>query len=107
MSESDGAARRRRSEPRPLRDILAAELETLGAGDEARAYAAWLSAAGKGLEGCARPLRFSRGTLTIACRSSVWANELHYQSEEILARMIAASPNQPVKRLRFIVDQGA
>lgn len=99
-----GAGESRRSgELRRLGDILGPELGRLAGSDQARAYGAWARAAGTQVAGGARPRNFSRGTLTVECSSSVWANELTYLSAEILRRMDAVASGHPVKKLRFMV----
>jgi hypothetical protein len=90
-------------EPRRLGDILGGSLQGVTSGERARAYAAWLKAAGGDVAAATRPRRFARGTLTVGCESSVWANELTYLIPTILERMAAIDPGHPVKRLRFEV----
>ncbi len=88
-------------EPRRLGDILEGSLQGVTTGERARAYSAWLKAAGPDVATATRPRRFARGTLTVGCESSVWANELTYLTSTILERMAAVDPGHPVKRLRF------
>jgi predicted nucleic acid-binding Zn ribbon protein len=88
-------------EPRRLGDILGGTLQGVAKGDQARAYAAWLGAVGADVAAATRPRRFARGTLTVGCESSVWANELTYLIPTILEKMAATDPDHPVKRLRF------
>lgn len=98
----------RRSEPpRRLGEILKPTVQRLISGDEARAYAVWVRAAGDQVGGATRLRAFSRGTLTVECESSVWANELTYLSGTILARMGELDPGHPVRRLRFRVRRRA
>ncbi len=94
---------RRSGEPRRIGEIIAPALDRLAGSDQARAYGAWARAAGEQVSGGARPRNFSRGTLTVECSSSVWANELTYLSAEILRRMDEVTPGHPVKKLRFMV----
>ena len=94
---------RRSGELRRLGDILGPALDHLARSDQARAYGAWARAAGEQVAGGARPRAFARGTLTVECSSSVWANELTYLSADILRRMDAVAPGHPVKKLRFMV----
>jgi len=93
----------RSGEPRRVGDILAPALGQLAGSAQARAYGAWARAAGDQVSGGARPRNFARGTLTVECSSSVWANELTYLSAEILRRMDAVAPGHPVTKLRFLV----
>jgi len=85
-----------------LGDILKAAATRLAGTEQMHAYQAWAAAAGERLAAVATPRRFAAGTLTIECESAVWAQELTYLGGEILARMQAADPQCPVKRLRFI-----
>jgi hypothetical protein len=94
---------RRSGELRRLGDILGPALDHLAGSDQARAYGAWARAAGEQVSGGARPRAFARGTLTVECSSSVWANELTYLSADVLRRMDAVAPGHPVKKLRFMV----
>ena len=93
----------RSGEPRRIGDILAPALDQLAGSEQARAYGAWTRAAGAPVAGGARPRNFSRGTLTVECTSSVWANELTYLSADILRKMDSLAPGHPVKKLRFMV----
>jgi len=88
-------------EPRRLGDVLSGTLAGVTGGEQARAYSAWLRAVGPEVTGATRPRRFARGTLTVGCESSVWANELAYLTSTILEKMAATDPGHPVKRLRF------
>jgi predicted nucleic acid-binding Zn ribbon protein len=93
----------RKGQPRRLDQILAPALGRLATSDEAKAYGAWARASGDQVAGGARPRNFSRGTLTVECTSSVWANELTYLGGQLMSRMDAMAPGHPVKRLRFTV----
>ena len=100
----DGSAGAQKSgEPRRLKDVLAPTLDALAGSEQARAYGAWMRAAGAPVTGGARPRNFSRGTLTVECASSVWANELTYLSADILRKMDDLAPGHPVKKIRFMV----
>jgi hypothetical protein len=72
--------------------------------EEARAYLAWTRASGAAVAAVTAPRSLSGGVLTIACPSSIWANELTYLGPEILQRMNELSPGHAVKRFRFIVS---
>jgi hypothetical protein len=85
-----------------LGDVLKAAAARLAGTEQMHAYQAWAAASGERLAAVAAPRRFAAGTLTIECESAVWAQELTYLGGEILARMQAADPLCPVKRLRFI-----
>lgn len=103
MTRRSDPSARRSGEFRRLDQILGPSLERVATSDQARAYGAWARAAGEQVAGGAHPRNFSRGTLTVECTSSVWANELTYLSGDILRRMDAVLPDHPVKRLRFLV----
>jgi hypothetical protein len=87
-------------EPRRLGD-LSGTVQGISSSDQAQAYSAWLRAVGPEVAAATRPGRFARGTLTVGCESSVWANELAYLTGTILERMGSIDPAHPVKRLRF------
>jgi hypothetical protein len=88
-------------EPRRLGDVLSGTVQGISSSDQAQAYSAWLRAVGPEVAAATRPGRFARGTLTVGCESSVWANELAYLTGTILERMGSIDPAHPVKRLRF------
>ena len=71
--------------------------------DVARAYLAWTRASGVAVAAVTATRGLSGGVLTIACPSSIWANELTYRGPEILQRMNELCPGHSVKRFRFIV----
>ncbi len=98
-----GSESPRKGQLRRLDQILAPALDRLATSDQARAYGAWARASGDQVAGGAQPRNFSRGTLTVECTSSVWANELTYLGGQLMSRMDAMSPGHPVKRLRFTV----
>lgn len=88
-----------------LGDILNAALARVANSDEARAYRAWARAAGGDVVAVTRPRRLTRGTLTVECESSAWANELTYLTGVLLERLSADDPDTPVKALRFVVGR--
>jgi predicted nucleic acid-binding Zn ribbon protein len=98
-----GAPAGRSREPRRIGEVLHPALARLQGSDQARAYTAWAQATGAQVAGGARARAFQRGVLTVECSSSVWASELTYLSDQILARMRELAPNHPVQRLRFMV----
>jgi hypothetical protein len=93
----------RDSAPRRLSEILAPAVGRLSSSDDARAYALWARAAGEQVARATTVRAFKRGVLTVECESSVWTNELSYLSGEILSRMSAMDPGNPVRKLRFRV----
>lgn len=92
------------SEPKRLAEIIGGAVGRALESEQARAYRAWTRAVGVQIAAVTHPLRFARGTLTVACESSVWANELTYLTNTILARMDEVEPGHPVRRLRFHFD---
>jgi predicted nucleic acid-binding Zn ribbon protein len=101
----DGAARRG---PRILGDALrdvraAAAPETL----LAAVQAAWPNVAGERVAAEARPVAERDGTVTVACRSAIWAQELDLLQAALIERLNAISDvvgRGPVSRLRFTAD---
>lgn len=51
----------------------------------------------------ARPVKLVRGTLIVHVSSSVWANELHYLTDDLLARLKAHAPESKIEKIRFQV----
>lgn len=51
----------------------------------------------------ARPVKLSRGVLIVHVSSSVWANELHYLSDDLLTRLRRHAPSSGVEKIRFQV----
>ena len=83
--------------------MLHPALARLQGSDQVCAYTAWAQATGAQVAGGAKAVAFQRGALTVECSSSVWASELTYLSDQILARMRELAPDHPVQRLRFKV----
>ena len=70
----------------------------------ARVQAAWRDVAGPAVGVEAQPVSERGGTVTIACRSSVWAQELGLMSPDLLEGLNAAlSDGAGVTALRFVV----
>ena len=93
----------RKGEFQRLDQIMAPALDRVASSDQAKAYGAWARAAGEQVAAGTQLRNFSRGTLTVECSSSVWANELTYLSGQIRGRMDVLSPGHPVKKLRFTI----
>ena len=72
----------------------------------ARVQAVWEGAVGSTMAAEAEPVSERQGTVTVACRSAVWANELALLSPELvtkLNRALGAHPARPgVRDLRFV-----
>ena len=98
----------KRLAPRPLSDALdplrreLAPVTTL-----ARVQEAWPGIAGAAARE-ASPVSERSGTVTFACRSSVWAGELSLMSRELRGRLNEAlgggSGDGPVTDLRFVTS---
>lgn len=98
----------RRVAPRGLGlalERVAAELAP--ASTLARVQTVWEGAVGTTVAEEAEPVSEREGTITVACRSAVWANELALLSPELvikLNRALGAPPARPgVRELRFVV----
>jgi predicted nucleic acid-binding Zn ribbon protein len=98
----------RRLAPRPLRRALEQALsEAAPAGLLARVQAAWAEVAGAAVAEESSPVAERGGTVTVACRSAVWAQELELLGEDLTARLnthFGDAPDGPsVTGLRFVV----
>ena len=69
----------------------------------AEAQRAWDDAVGQGISQRAHPVTERAGVLTIACESSVWAQELDLMSEAILERLNSRLGGTRIVRLRCVV----
>jgi predicted nucleic acid-binding Zn ribbon protein len=70
--------------------------------------AVWAQAVGPGIAAEAEPVGERDGVITVACRSSTWAQEIDLLQAEIVARLNAAlegSAPASVSRLRATSDQ--
>ena len=68
----------------------------------ADAQRAWPRAAGAAMAKYAVPTAERGGTLTITCRSSVWAQELDLMSPELIAKLNAAIGEGRITALRCV-----
>jgi predicted nucleic acid-binding Zn ribbon protein len=92
----------RRPAPRPLAAALdPVRRELAPATTLARVQEAWASVAGLAAKEAA-PVSERGGTVTFACRSSVWAGELSLMAEDLKARLNAALGDRSVTDLRFV-----
>ena len=101
----------RRLAPRPLsRALEAAVGEVRPAGLLASVQSAWTEVAGAALAAATTPTSERDGTVTVACESGVWAQELQLLGEDLEARLnerLEATGEQArVGRLRFVVGSG-
>ena len=99
----------RRTAPRPLAAALAGiAREAAPAGVLARVQAGWAELAGPAVAAEAEPVSERGGTVTISCRSAVWAQELELLSTDLVERLNGSlgtpSEPRPVVALRFVVS---
>lgn len=95
----------RRLAPRSLEAALAdvtsklAPATTLG-----QIQAVWRDAVGERVDAEAQPASERDGTVTVACRDAVWAQELDLMGSELAQRVNEALGSRTcVRRLRFVV----
>jgi predicted nucleic acid-binding Zn ribbon protein len=98
----------RRRAPRPLADALDPLRRALSpATTLARVQEAWPAVAGAAARE-ASPVSERSGTVTFACRSSVWAGELALMSRELAGRLNEAlgapADGGPVTDLKFVTS---
>lgn len=96
----------RRLAPRPLSEALGPlRRELAPATTLARVQEAWPLLAGAAAQE-ATPVSERAGTVTFACRSSVWAGELALMAPELRVRLNealgTAAEDGPVRELRFV-----
>ncbi len=65
--------------------------------EAAKAFAWWSRSVPPRILEHARPVRLSRGVLIVHVSSSVWANELHYLGDDLLARLREAAPTSRIE----------
>ncbi|MCB0864228.1 MAG: DUF721 domain-containing protein [Solirubrobacterales bacterium] len=65
---------------------------------------AWPGACGEAIAAHAEPVAERGGTVTIACESSTWAQELEMMGEQLRDRIAAAVGPGKVLALRFTAD---
>jgi predicted nucleic acid-binding Zn ribbon protein len=92
----------RRLAPRPLSEALdPVRRELAPATTLARVQEVWPAIAGAAARE-ATPVSERSGTVTFACRSSVWAGELALMAGDMKDRLNAALEGAPVTDLRFV-----
>jgi predicted nucleic acid-binding Zn ribbon protein len=101
----------RRLAPRPLRTVLDGVVgEARPAGLLAAVQSAWPEVAGAALAAAATPVSERDRTVTIACESGVWAQELELLGPDLTARLNerlrAVAEPAAVERLKFVVRSG-
>jgi predicted nucleic acid-binding Zn ribbon protein len=67
----------------------------------ARVQGCWADAVGDVVSSEARPVSERDGVITVACRSSVWAQELELLGPELLDKLNALLGDAAVAQLRF------
>lgn len=93
----------RRTAPRPLALALSELEEQLRPATAlADVQAAWREAAGPVIAREAEPVAERDGVVELACRSSVWAQELDLMALELTARLNAAIGREAVRSLRCV-----
>ena len=93
--------RARRRAPRPLAASVEALADALAPSDPlARVQRVWPSAVGAAVAREAAPVAVRGSTLTIGCRSAVWAQELDLMAPELLEALNRALRGAPLERLR-------
>jgi len=92
----------RRRAPRPLAFALERVSTALEpATTLARVQGCWAEAVGEVVSGEAQPVSERDGEVSVACRSSVWAQELELLGPELVEKVNAALGDDAVTRLRF------
>jgi predicted nucleic acid-binding Zn ribbon protein len=100
----------RRLAPRPLRRALEGALgQAAPAGLLARVQAVWADVAGAVVAEESAPVAERDGTVTVACRSAVWAQELELLAGDLTGRLndrLGVDSGTPsVTALRFVVRE--
>jgi predicted nucleic acid-binding Zn ribbon protein len=70
----------------------------------AEVQGAWPAACGEAIAANSEPVAERDGTVTIACESGAWAQELELMSDELTRRVGAVVGEDRVRRLRFTAD---
>jgi predicted nucleic acid-binding Zn ribbon protein len=92
----------RRRAPRPLAAALGRVTQSLEPPTLlARVQGCWADVVGETLNEEAEPVSEREGAVTIACRSSVWAEELKMMGPDLRQRLNAALGDDAVAELRF------
>lgn len=98
----------RRRAPRSLSFALASVTSGLEpATGIARVQGCWADAVGEAVNAEAQPVSERGGVVTVACRSSVWAQELELLAPDLLEKLNAALGDRPLRQLRFKAGAGA
>ena len=93
----------RRLAPRPVSAALDRLVPGLAPPSAlARVQAVWAEVAGPAIRAEAEPVSERGGTVTFACRSAVWAQELDLLSEDLRERLNEALGGASLRQLRFV-----
>jgi len=95
---------RRKGSMSNLGSAVATALDRLGLGNKLReqlVIVKWAEVVGERIAGVSRPDRIADGILWVACKSSVWANELTLHKEHIKKELNKTVQRRVVKDIRF------
>jgi predicted nucleic acid-binding Zn ribbon protein len=91
----------RRRGPRPVAIALTGVTDALAPATVlAEVQRAWPHAAGAAFGRACEPVRERDGVVTVACESSVWAQELDLMSERVVTALNAELGRDAIRRLR-------
>lgn len=96
-------AKRKKGKLEPVAKLLKSVYPAPDQLEAAKAFSWWSRSVPPRIVEHARPVRLSRGVLTVHVSSSVWANELHYLSDDLLTRLREAAPTSGIEKIRFQV----
>ena len=95
-----------RRAPRPLASVLAPLQESLAPRTLlAEVQRTWPQAAGPAIAREAAPVAERAGVVTIACASSVWAQELDLMAPLLIEQLNASIASGEVRRLRCVTGR--
>jgi predicted nucleic acid-binding Zn ribbon protein len=95
----------RRPSPRPAASAMRAALRQAAPKTPLAALqAAWEDTVGEQIAAVASPVSERAGEVTIACRDSVWAQELDLMQGQLLQRLSDRLGEQAPRSLRFRVE---
>ena len=99
----------RRRAPRPASVAVEALADALAPSHPlARVQRIWPEAVGPAVAREAEPIALHGETLTVGCRSAVWAQELDLMGTEVVAALNQALDGAPLQRLRCrVLSTGA
>ncbi len=95
--------KRRRGKLEPIGKVLTKVYPAPDQLEAAKAFAWWSRAVPARILAHARPVAVVHGILIVHVSSSVWANELHYLSEDLLEQLHQHAPHVAVTKLKFKV----